>query len=141
MKIRQDKLQPLFRQKFSDWMANQENRWTSNVQDDYLSWLTSAMYKNLLNGELCADSYDPYLEILFALRKNDVDGVKQVLENVSEILSSEISDSAPQSTHYINVSNWQSAWKAYSEFINEIVIPSMGNDRSKLVEQEHKIHN
>lgn len=135
MKIRQNKPQPLFRQKFSDWMASQGGRWTDNVQDQYLSWLTTPLYDNLLNGEFCSEPYDPYLALQYALKiDEDVEDAKRVLQNVSEILSSEIRDTDINSIHYTNVTNWQSAWNAYSEFIESVILPRLLKFESNVVE-------
>ncbi len=140
MKRRQNKPQPLFRQEFSEWMENQSNRWLPNVQDNYLTRLTNAMYKNLLNGCLCADPYDPYLEMKVLLEsENDIEGVKQVLRNVSDILSNEIRDTDPKSKHYKNVADWQSAWEAYSEFIYQEVISPRLQEKGTKVRRQNTI--
>lgn len=98
-------------------MASQ-NRWSPNVQDSYLSWLTIPLYNELRNGELCENPFDTYSALYIAISAHkDIEEVKYILSYVSELLTKAIEDSEANSKYSQMLNNWRSAWAVYSEFV------------------------
>lgn len=114
---RQDKNTPLYRKKFSGWMHEQK-RWKKAVQDTILSKLTSRLHEALTNGELCAEPFDPYKKLYRAIELNhSKEEANAILEKVSDILRSKLSENTKDDKYWNQLSSWLSIWKRYSEFI------------------------